>query len=300
MLTDATARPLRWSIRDGIPKPRAATSDVSVRNSSTIESSSDSSASSEDTSVARSTRASRRPSPATTAARIFVPPTSTPITRDRSKPASTIRRRMSSPGGDKPYRLYRGGRTKGRVPTAGTRPEKEKRPPRERAQRDGRRRYGGPGPKPTARRPRQIRWSREITIALVLIIIFFVAWTALGYFVFRSGVSDANKRLPQSARSALAPDKGSMLSNPSAILLLGTDHAAAQRSRQRPPLLPVDPTRPARRDSGIRRLEDQHRLPSRWPAPRRENRRRLYEHPGQPPRRRQLRRVQGSDRRPRR
>ncbi|HKG44188.1 MAG TPA: LCP family protein [Gaiellaceae bacterium] len=134
---------------------------------------------------------------------------------------------MSSPGGDKPYRLYRGGRTKGRVPTGGTRPEKEKRPPRERAQRDGRRRYGGPGPKPTARRPRQIRWSREITIALVLIIVFFVAWTALGYFVFRSGVSDANKRLPQSARSALAPDKGSMLSNPSAILLLGTDHSAA-------------------------------------------------------------------------
>jgi LCP family protein required for cell wall assembly len=134
---------------------------------------------------------------------------------------------MASPGGDKPYRLYRGGRTKGRVPTAGARPEKEKRPARGQPQRDGRSRYGGPGPKPTARRPRQIRWSREIAIALVLIVVFFIAWAALGYFVFRGGVSDANSRLPQNARRALAPDKGSILSNPTAILLLGTDHSAA-------------------------------------------------------------------------
>ena len=136
---------------------------------------------------------------------------------------------MASPGGEKPYRLYRGGRTKGRVPSVG-RPEK-KAPRQAQPERDGRSRYRGPGPKKTARRPRQIRWARELTIALVLIIVFFVAWGAIGYLVFRSGVSDANKRLPRSARTALTPDKGSLLSTPTAILLLGTDHSlAAARS----------------------------------------------------------------------
>ena len=45
---------------------------------------------------------------------------------------------MASPGGEKPYRLYRGGRTKGRVPTVG-RPERAS--SRTRPERDGRSRY---------------------------------------------------------------------------------------------------------------------------------------------------------------
>ncbi len=138
---------------------------------------------------------------------------------------------MASPGGEKPYRLYRGGRTKGRVPTVGG---PEKAPPRGRPERDGKSRYRGPGPKPTTRRPRRIRWGREITIAIVLIVLFFLVWGVLGYLTFRGGVSAANKRLPKPAQAALAPDKGSMLSNPSSILLLGTDHSlAASRSGDR-------------------------------------------------------------------
>jgi LCP family protein required for cell wall assembly len=138
---------------------------------------------------------------------------------------------MASPGGEKPYRLYRGGRPKGRVPTVG-RPEKA--PPRARPERDGKSRYRGPGPKPTTRRPRRIRWGREIAIAIVLIVLFFLVWGVLGYLTFRGGVSAANKRLPKPAEAALAPDKGSMLSNPSSILLLGTDHSlAASRSGDR-------------------------------------------------------------------
>ncbi|HZE28981.1 MAG TPA: LCP family protein [Gaiellaceae bacterium] len=131
---------------------------------------------------------------------------------------------MSTPRGDKPYRVYRGGRTKGRVPTVG---KPEKSAPRPSGDRDGRSRYRGPGPKANARRPRQIRWGRELTIAFVLVVAFFLAWAALGYLVFRGGVSEANKRLPQSARRALTPDQGSLLSTPSAILLLGTDHSIA-------------------------------------------------------------------------
>src|SRR5262245_9141283 len=130
---------------------------------------------------------------------------------------------MSAPGGEKPYRLYRGGRTKGRVPTHGL-PKKTR---RDRTDRYGRRRYRGPGPKPAARPPRQIRWGREIAIALVLIVLFFIVWGAIGYLVFRGGVKDANKRLPASARRALVPQNGSLISNSTGILLLGTDHSAA-------------------------------------------------------------------------
>ena len=136
---------------------------------------------------------------------------------------ATIRRRMAWTGGEKPYRLYRGGRVKGRVPTVAPR----KPPPREpRNGRGGKEPFRGPGPK-KARRPRRIRWGREIGIAIGVVILFFVVWGALGYLSFRSGVSDANKRLPATAREALAPDKGALFSNPTTILLLGTDHSLA-------------------------------------------------------------------------
>ena len=131
---------------------------------------------------------------------------------------------MASPGGEKPYRLYRGGRAKGRVPTLSP----PKRPPKEpRTGSDGRRRYRGPGPKPTARPPRKIRWGREIGIAILLVVVFFIVWAVIGYLTFRGGVSDANKRLPKSARSALTKDNGSLLTNSTSILLLGTDHSLA-------------------------------------------------------------------------
>ncbi|HLM37292.1 MAG TPA: LCP family protein [Gaiellaceae bacterium] len=138
---------------------------------------------------------------------------------------------MASPGGEKPYRLYRGGRVKGRVPSPG-RPTKDT--PRVRPERDGKSRYRGPGPKPMARRPHKIRWSRELGIALVLIVLFFIVWGVVGYLAFRSGVAAANKRLPRTAKSVLTPDQGALLSNPSSILLLGTDHSlAASRSGDR-------------------------------------------------------------------
>src|SRR5919201_716381 len=137
---------------------------------------------------------------------------------------------MAPPGGEKPYRLYRGGRVKGRVPTVtGTRPPRGPRP-----ERAGRQRYRGPGPKPTARPPRKIRWGREIAVAIVVLVLFFVVWAVVGYLTFRSGVSEANKRLPRPARRALTPDQGSLLTNPSSILLLGTDHSlAASRAGDR-------------------------------------------------------------------
>src|SRR5947207_7232222 len=60
---------------------------------------------------------------------------------------------MSAPRGEKPYRVYRGGRVKGKVPTI-------PRPTRERgANGDGRRDYRGPGSKQPGRGLRG--WNAE-------------------------------------------------------------------------------------------------------------------------------------------
>jgi LCP family protein required for cell wall assembly len=131
---------------------------------------------------------------------------------------------MASSGGEKPYRIYRGGRVKGRVPSTGPRQPPPRTP---RSDRDGRERYRGPGPRRARRPARKIRWGREIGIALLLVVLFLIVWGLLGYLVFRGGVSDANKRLPRQARTALSPDSGSLLSNSTTILLLGTDHSKA-------------------------------------------------------------------------
>jgi LCP family protein required for cell wall assembly len=141
---------------------------------------------------------------------------------------------MASPGGEKPYRLYRGGRVKGRVPSVSAPSQGPPRSPRAGRGRDGGGRYRGPGPRPAARRPHQIRWGRELTIALVSIVLFFIVWGVIGYLTFRGGVSAANKRLPQAAKRALTRDQGSLLTNSTSILLLGTDHSlAASRAGDR-------------------------------------------------------------------
>src|SRR5688500_19068644 len=108
--------------------------------------------------------------------------------------------------GEKPYRVYKGGRAKGKVPTA-ARAERQ-------SQRGADRRTKAPG------RP---RWGRRIGLTLLLLFVLLVAWTVAGYFSFRAGVEDANARLPQAVQAGLAPQDGALASKPSLILLLGTD-----------------------------------------------------------------------------
>jgi len=111
--------------------------------------------------------------------------------------------------GEKPYRVYRGGRQKGKVPLPG---------------RDG----GEPPKSPGGRIPRRRRpwtWRRWTLVAILALVVLFVVWTVAGYVSVRSGVSDANGRLPPGSTSALTKQNGLILDSPTDILLLGTDHA---------------------------------------------------------------------------
>jgi LCP family protein required for cell wall assembly len=120
------------------------------------------------------------------------------------------------PTGEKPYRVYRGGRVKGKVPLE--RPQAQ-------PSRDGR------GPRqPKIRRPRR-RWSwkRRIGVGLVVFIFLVVIWAVAGFLSFRSGVDKANKRLDPSVRPVLSKQNGMLLSNETTILLLGRDHENTDR-----------------------------------------------------------------------
>ena len=126
--------------------------------------------------------------------------------------------------GEKPYRVYRGGRVKGRVPTL-TKPERAP----SRPQRPGER-FKGPRPKvQQARGP--ANWRRRIGIGVAVFFALVLVWGIASYLSIRKGTEAANKRLPRSAKAALVPQSGLMLSHPSVILLLGTDHSSKIRTR---------------------------------------------------------------------
>jgi LCP family protein required for cell wall assembly len=111
--------------------------------------------------------------------------------------------------GEKPYRLYRGGRKKGRVPLqTATRPT---------TQPTDARPGGGP--------PR--RWWLWAIVAVVGLILLTILWGLLGYRSVASGVDKANQRLPKRAKAQLARRDRSLLSEPTTILVMGTDGGRA-------------------------------------------------------------------------
>ena len=127
------------------------------------------------------------------------------------------------PAQDKPYRVYRGGRVKGRVPLT-------RETSRGRAGPKG----AGPAPGPKPRRPRpRKRW---IAIGLVLLLALLVVWGVTGYLSVARGVSEAGERVPTGVRRQLTASGGLLVSTPTTILVLGTDggtapgRAAANRS----------------------------------------------------------------------
>jgi LCP family protein required for cell wall assembly len=111
--------------------------------------------------------------------------------------------------GEKPYRVYRGGRQRGKVP----RPLHQPEPPR----RDVR------------RRPRR-GWSpkRIAFWTIVAVILLLIVWTVAGYLSVRSGDADANARLQRIAPgidTVLKPSGGLLMNNAANTLLIGTDHS---------------------------------------------------------------------------
>jgi LCP family protein required for cell wall assembly len=150
---------------------------------------------------------------------------------------------MSAPREEKPYRVYRGGRVKGKVPTI-------PRPTRGDGgdgDGDGRRDYPGPGPKRPRTGWRGWSWKRWTALSVLVLVLLLFVWLLAAYLSFRGGVKAANKRLPEAARLALVRDNGMMLSHASDILLLGTDHSlnASRASDQHSDsmlLLRTDPT----------------------------------------------------------
>jgi LCP family protein required for cell wall assembly len=134
-----------------------------------------------------------------------------------STTAGTLLRRMAPE--EKPYRVYRGGRVKGKVPAIPTRPRPE---PRWRLRTDSIQRPTLPRRRRFAF-PKQWPWRRIVALGLLILFVVVVAWAITGYFAFASGVSSANKRLDHAARTALVPGSGLLLSHSTTILLLGTD-----------------------------------------------------------------------------
>ena len=109
--------------------------------------------------------------------------------------------------GDKPYRLYRGGRKKGKVPLQSPSPTKQ------------------PARAPGA--PKRRRWWLWLVLALVGLVVLALLWGVLGFRAFSSGVDEANARLPRNAKAQLARRDRAVLSEPTTVLVIGTDGGRA-------------------------------------------------------------------------
>lgn len=130
----------------------------------------------------------------------------------RRHDAATIPSLM--PAEDKPYRVYRGGRAKGRVPLARhTSPARAPDVPTPAT--------SPPGPR---KRRRPGRW---IALALVLLLVLGVVWGVASYLSVASGVTAANDRVPAGVGRQLAKRDGMLVSTPTTILVLGTDGGKA-------------------------------------------------------------------------
>ncbi len=111
--------------------------------------------------------------------------------------------------GQKPYRLYRGGRKKGKVPLG-----QAKRPATQQTSAAG---------APRRRR----RWGLWIALGVIALLVLAVIWGLLGFRAFASGVDEANQRLPRRANAQLAKRDRSLLSEPTTLLVIGTDGGRA-------------------------------------------------------------------------
>src|SRR3954454_10619925 len=102
---------------------------------------------------------------------VFVPPRSTPMTRCSPTRGGYDTSLVGE--GDKPYRVYRGGRAQGTVPLASKQASAPVRKKAPASGANGSTPYRGPGPK-RARKKRS--WGRRIALGVLVLILLFVAW----------------------------------------------------------------------------------------------------------------------------
>ena len=152
---------------------------------------------------------------------------------------------------DRPYKTYKGGKVKPdkrggsvavpeapperrgaiELPAPGAPPPIE--PPRFRWWKKG----DAPGWRPTRREPRSLKFW--VIAILVVVLVLLAGWLSLGLLAVRSSVSQANDRLDPRARAALSPS-GSILTDPTTILLMGVDNHANSDTLQ---VMRFDPNR---------------------------------------------------------
>ncbi len=128
--------------------------------------------------------------------------------------------------GDKPYRVYRGGRKQGTVPLK----RKSGSPSGSPGGSAGGRASDSGGSRKLFQRhlefhPRKGGWRRRILIALSLLFLLGFSWALASYFALRSGAQQANERLSAETKQALSASDGLMMTTPTNTLVLGTDHA---------------------------------------------------------------------------
>ena len=111
------------------------------------------------------------------------------------------------PEQEKPYRVYKGGRAKGKVPL----------------QRPSTASGVDSGSGTTPRKPRQRRLGRWLTLAIVLTLLLGIVWLVASYLSFSRGISVANDRVPTPVVAELTKQDGLLVSTPTTILVLGTD-----------------------------------------------------------------------------
>ncbi len=111
------------------------------------------------------------------------------------------------PEQEKPYKVYRGGRAKGKVPL----------------QRPAASRSRATGTGANDRKPRERHVGRRITIALALMLLLGVVWLVASYLSVSKGISDANARVPKPVLAELKSQNGMLSSTPTTILVVGTD-----------------------------------------------------------------------------
>jgi LCP family protein required for cell wall assembly len=129
------------------------------------------------------------------------------------------------PDQEKPYRRYRGGRVRGRVPLQRHLAESGK-PART-----------GTAPDGSTRAPRRlfgrVRWKLVLALTLPLLVLLVVAWGLASYLAFSRGIGAANRLVPTSVRRQLTHQSGLLSSTPTTIAVFGTDGGEAGRAGSR-------------------------------------------------------------------